>query len=404
MTNENTYTTANNPFGEFVFYGWAGSFYASKTRSYLRKAQVPFREIAMGHPHYATVVQPVIERPVVPVIQTVDGVIVQDSNDIADYVTAHNLAGRNLVPVTPVQQITAHILDFMFSEMLARFALFTRWGHYHTQEHFVRDTFGASIVGFGAHADSASRKFVADTVRNSALNILSSFGIEQSTHQLIEQQYRDFLDLLSAHFQVYPYLFGFAESVADCALNGSLYPHLARDPYPGMIMRERAPQVLRYAERMCQHDFDMPEYVDAEPGRFVESDALPETLKAIVSFMAIEYLPELKAAFAVFEDWASQQERVPGTPLLPVKVARSVGRTEFSVRGVKMRCIAQTNTFWSLQRVHDAFDLLPQSDQETVRKAMQSMGASEILNLRPAHRLARHQYAEVWAVPTLNRT
>ena len=164
-----------------------------------------------------------------------------------------------------------------------------------------------------------------------------------------------------------------------------------------MIMRERAPRVLRYAERMAQRDHDMPEYFDREPGTFVPDDNLPETLKPIITLAAQEYIPELKAAAEQFDQWAETQDIVPGKPLLPFKVERSMGKIEFRMRGIKAHSISQTNTMWALQRVHDAFDALAEEDQKAVRSALMPLGAAELLKTRPKNRLARKQYTEVWA-------
>ncbi|MEO0698874.1 MAG: glutathione S-transferase family protein [Pseudomonadota bacterium] len=396
MTQADHHSIADNPFGEFVLYGWAGSFFASKTRSYLRKAQVPFREVTIGHPHFTSVVQPFLERPIVPVIQTREGVIVQDSNEISDYVLAHGLGERSLIPPTPVQAMAARVLEFLFSETLARIAFSTRWSHYHDQEAYVREVFG-STHGYGTDKDEAGRNFVADLARDAIFAVLEGFGIEPRTLKLIEQQYRDLLDLLNAHFAVHPYLFGAGESIADCALNGALAPHLSRDPYPGMTMRQRAPRVLRYAERMSQRDPDFPEYVDAQAGELVAEDALPETLKPIIALMVRDGLPEIKAAVEAFDEWASTAEREPGKPILPSRAIRMVARTDFHVRSIPMRSIAQPNTIWALGRVHKAFDALTNEEQESVRKTLAPLGVTELLDLRTRFALERRQHAEVWA-------
>ena len=396
MTSAHHHSTADNPFGEFVLYGWAGSFFASKTRSYLRKAQVPFREVTIGHPHFTSVVQPHIERPIVPVIQTREGVIVQDSNEISDFVLANGLGKRPLISSTPVQAMAARILELLFSETLGRIAFSTRWSHYHDQEAYVREVFG-STHGYGAGKDEAGRQFVADLARDAIFSILEGYGIEHRTLKLIEQIYRDLLDCLNAHLAAHPYLFGNAESIADCALNGALAPHLARDPYPAMTMRQRAPRVLRYTERMCQRDPDFPEYVDAEPGVFFPDDGLPETLKPIITLMGRDGIPEITAAVEAFDKWAADADRQPGKPVVPSRLIRSVAPIEFKVRGMTMRSIAQPNTVWALARVQKAFDALTSEQQESVRSALAPLGVMRLLDLRTQFPLERRQHTEVWA-------
>lgn len=396
MTDTEKYTVDNNPFNEFVLFGWVCSFYSGKTRAYLRKAQVPFREVTVGHPHFGMKIVPPVGRQVVPVIQSREGVIVQDSNEIADFIQANNLGERTLIPPSPVQNITARALEFMVSELFARINLHTRWSHYPEQESFIREQFG-SMFGYGSHGDQATRDALADMIRDRATQILPFFGITEDTYQIVDDLYNDVLDALQAHFAEYPYLFGGTETVADCALQGGFQPHLSRDPYPGMIMRHRAPRVLRYSERMAQRDHDMPEYIDVEPGSYIADDALPTTLETLIGVIGKDFLPELKAARAQFDKWADDADIVPGNPLLPEKISRSMGEIEFSVRGKKVYGIAQTNTFWALQRVHDAFDALPEDDQSKVRAKFSALEIEELLDTRPKHRLERRQYTEVWA-------
>ena len=58
-----------------------------------------------------------------------------------------------------------------------------------------------------------------------------------------EEIYLDALRVLETHFTTTPYLFGGLPSMADFSLMGPLFGHLARDPVPATLMKQRAPRV-----------------------------------------------------------------------------------------------------------------------------------------------------------------
>ena len=53
-------------------------------------------------------------------------------------------------------------------------------------------------------------------------------------------------------------------SVADFALMGPLFGHLARDPEPARIMKQLAPRVFRWTEAMNTPHIQSPEFADFE--------------------------------------------------------------------------------------------------------------------------------------------
>ena len=67
----------------------------------------------------------------------------------------------------------------------------------------------------------------------------------------------------------------FRRSLADCALMGPLYAHLYLDAVPGRLLRETAPQVGRWIERMNRPD-------PSAPGAWLGDDALAPTLTPLL--------------------------------------------------------------------------------------------------------------------------
>ncbi|PHY13768.1 hypothetical protein CSW58_03550 [Caulobacter sp. B11] len=89
---------------------------------------------------------------------------------------------------------------------------------------------------------------------------MAGFGVNEQSIPLIEAAYEEFLDLFDAHLAHAPYLLGGRPTIGDYGLIGPLFAHLARDPYPSLLMKRRAHRVWRWVERMNSADLDSAEY------------------------------------------------------------------------------------------------------------------------------------------------
>ena len=79
---------------------------------------------------------------------------------------------------------------------------------------------------------------------------LPILGVTDDSLPTIERNYLELLDALDIHFQDYPYVLGGRPSFADFGLMAPLFAHLARDPVPASLMKNKAPNVYRWTERM----------------------------------------------------------------------------------------------------------------------------------------------------------
>ena len=68
----------------------------------------------------------------------------------------------------------------------------------------------------------------------------AAFGVSEELVPEIERSYEAFLGLLDAHLAGSPFLLGGHPTIADYGFMGPLYAHLARDPYPSVLMKRRA--------------------------------------------------------------------------------------------------------------------------------------------------------------------
>jgi hypothetical protein len=110
-------------------------------------------------------------------------------------------------------------------------------------------------------------------------------------------------------------------SLADLALLGPLYAHLYLDAVPGRLLRETAPAVCAWIERM---NHPLP-----KSGTFVAADALARPCGRCSSSSAAT--PSAPARQRAFEAWADTR---PAEMLEP---PRAVGSHEAGLRGARFR-------------------------------------------------------------------
>ena len=104
---------------------------------------------------------PAVGHFVVPVLETDNGEIIQDSGDIIDFLEQRH-AEPLLEPQSPVQQWVSLIFDAFGSEYLLPLAMHYRWSYRDEQETFLRAEFGRAMV---AGTDrSARREAAADAL------------------------------------------------------------------------------------------------------------------------------------------------------------------------------------------------------------------------------------------------
>jgi hypothetical protein len=95
----------------------------------------------------------------------------------------------------------------------------------------------------------------------------------------------ELLDLLEAHLQARPYLFGARPAYADFGLSAQLY-EASIDPTCGAAMRGRAPAVLDWCCRMLEPRDDGP---------FETWAALAPTLEPLLAYVGRYFLPWTRA-------------------------------------------------------------------------------------------------------------
>ena len=368
-----------------TLYGVKISMFTGKARSYLIKQGIPFNEVAPVNTHFQTVVMPQIGRRIIPVIEFEDGQILQDTSDIIDYFEAQKQQPVPAFPEDSLAHLLSLILELFGDEGLIRPAMHYRWKFPEQTENFIMHGFGGWQ---GPDASEEAKTQIKSTIDKFS-GYLTPLGVVPQTIPEIERAYGELLDILDAHFSRTPYLLGAKPTLGDYGFMCSLYAHLGRDPVAAGIMKNRAPNLFRWTERMnAPHDdiSDMPYY---RP-----SDELPETLDEIFKYIAKYFLPELEMNVATINALTPGKSgsRASIHPQMSV-----IGFGTFKHGDVDISCAVRPIRFYMLQRVTDYFATLSKADQTRAQDYLTPTGLAPLLTLTAKHRIMRKDFQEVWA-------
>ena len=377
----------------YTLYAMPASLWSGKARSYLRKHRIDFVERAPGDPRYNEQVVPAIGRWIIPVLETPDGTLVQDTVDIIDHLDPQLPPARSAYPATPVHRAIAHLLELFGGEGLLRPAMHYRWDFDDTNVPFLSQDFTAALV-LGADDETRAGVFAfsSDRMRSAT----TAFGVSEELVPEIERSYEQFLDLFDAHLAGSPYLLGGRPTIGDFGFMGPLYAHLARDPYPSVLMKQRAQRVWRWVERMNSPVLDASEYGDVSEALF-EDDGVPDTLRALLAYIGEEYLAEAVDQVAAVDRWlAEHPDAAEGEVVLGKPNRRFSGTTTFDWRGHPMTVAVVPYRLFLIKRLQDAVAAADPAARQAVRTVFAEAGLDPLLDFRPRRWVVRADNHEVW--------
>lgn len=374
-----------------TLYGAPMSLWSGKARAYLRKQGIAFNEVMPGHPSYRENIFPQTQRGIVPVVQLQDGSILQDTMVIIDHFEQAK-AKFSVYPTTPKQRMSALVLDLFGSEGLLKVAMHYRWNFLEYNETFLRSEFGDHIAP--GQSPEVIKK-MADKVMAPMQAYLPLLGINENTIPAIEAQYLELLSLLNNHFEQHPYLLGGQPSVADYGLFAPLYAHLSRDPYPGLLMKQHAPRLYRWVERMNAENADTPEFGECE-ARYLDDDAISQTLKALLALVGRDFVPEIKQAVSHVNKWLTQHPDVEGECVTEKPRLKMLAQMDYPFRGTTVTGMVIPYQLLMLQRITDFYGQLSAPEQQTMADFFEPLGLAELLTLTADRRVERANHIEVW--------
>ena len=362
-----------------TLYGSPMSLYTGKVRSYFIKAGIPFREVPPISDHYEDVVLAKAGgRRGMPTIELSSGQVIRDSVAIVDHFDAD--LGSQFTPTTPKQKLISLLFDVIGAEGMLRPALHYRW-RYPENEALARHHF-EEITPRNPTPDYTVDGRIARLHQG-----CNDLGVTADRVELVEDLYLRLLKKMDAHFARFPYLLGGKPCIGDFGMIAPMYAHLGRDPKPLSLMHEHGIYVLRWVERMNRADPDFGAAHDTDED-FLSNDEIPETLLEILRHIAIDFVPETRAACDVINDWISDQaELEAGTT-----AERSVGAmATFDVEGCSIATVAQPFRFYLLKRLQDEITTHPDLGQ-----LLASVNMQELPEMTLSREIGRAKNLEVW--------
>lgn len=377
--------------GVYTLWGTAHSFYTGKIRSYLVKKGVAFRELYPTHPHFQAVVVPAVGLMVVPILETPDGQILQDTSDMIDHLESR-WPEPLMIPETPVQRAVAWLLGAFGSEGLLPAGMHYRWSYRAQQEDFLRAEFGRAVH---AGADRAQRRLAGEQLMNYFNGFLPVLGVTPETVPTVEAAYLELLDALDVHFQHHPYLMGGRPSIADFGFMAPLFAHLARDPVPATLMKHAAPNVYRWTERMNTPGIADGEFHD-HAETYLPDDAIAATLEPVLTLMFQDWGPELLANTASYNDWVQRNPDLPAGHLVSVggerKVHPTLGFIDYTWRGCAIHRASAPHGLWHFDKAASHARSLGGEAGSRFQALVQRTRGERVMAIRLARRLRRENY------------
>lgn len=367
-------------------YAITHSLYSGRARSYLIKQGIPFRELSTGHESFKAEVLPQGKLPTIPTLVTPEGEVIRDGAAIIEHFEVAN--ERPCRPPGPRQQIISALFDVIGTDGLLRPAMHYRWNFPGDNLEFVRYHF------LHSQRDLPEREEKTEAMMDRMRHAAMFFGVTDESRDVVEALYLEYLDALNAHFEQYPYLLGWRPCIGDFGLLAPMYAHLGRDPHPARIMQQRATRVYRWVERMNRADQDVPEYFNAGDD-FLADDEVPESLREVLRILAVDFVPETRAAADTINAWLAENQPDAGEAAVG-RLAQGIGTAEFTLRGETINALAQPHRFYLLQRVQDTYAAMGSDERASVDEMLDACGMSAVLTSTLNRRIARQDNLEVY--------
>lgn len=305
----------------------------------------------------------------IPVVQTPDDEVFQDTTTIIDELESR-FPKNSVYPDTPNQKLVSLLLETYADEWLVIPAMHYRWAYQDVNQPDVYQQFGRLI---SPNLPKFIRGWLGKKLGAKFKGVVPMLGIHESNINAIEKSYMNLLADLELHFQQHDYLLGSRPCIADFGFIGPLYAHLYRDPYPGELMRSKAPSVAKWVERMIDQK--------VAKGNLLANDEVPGTLLPILARMAKEHLPVLIDTDKMLAEWRSFHPKK--------SIPRFLGEHDFTVEGVTAKRVVLPYALWMFKRPVDYYQSLDKSQKKEANKILRKLGFVEALENGLQNRLVR---------------
>lgn len=267
--------------------GAPGSPYTRKMLSVLRYRHIPYRFLLTGHN-----VPESLPKPKVALLPTFylqeDGSAYEAAVDSTPLIRRFEkaFAGRQAVPADPVVEFIDYLLEDYADEWLTKAMFHYRW-------HYKADIERAAAILPLWRDITASNEMLAQMSKlfsERQISRLYVVGSNATTAPVIEASYQRFLDALSAHLEVQPFLMGGRPGGSDFGVFGQLTQLTHFDPTPMEETLARSPRVFAWVDIM--EDLSGLEPTEDD---WMQRNAIPETIRGLLAEVGRVYAPALIA-------------------------------------------------------------------------------------------------------------
>lgn len=277
--------------------GIHGSPYTRKMLAVLRFRCLPYRYI-VNWPQNGDIPgngpdRQHLPHPKVPLLPTVylpdaDGTL-QAVTDTTPIIRRLETAfpGRGVIPDDPVLAFVNYVLEDYADEWLTRCMFHYRWS---AEEDIAKAGRILPLYLRVDQPDAALDAAAADFTKRQ-VDRLHVVGSNPQTAPVIAASYQRFLQLLEAHLQTQPFLFGGRPASADFAMMGQLTCLAHFDPTPRRMAEQQAPRVYAWVDRLE----DLSGYHVTPKDWSAFAAKLPATLAALLEEVARTHMPQLIA-------------------------------------------------------------------------------------------------------------
>jgi glutathione S-transferase len=246
--------------------------YSLKLRSYLRYKQIPHEWVSRSQDNQEEF-ERLAKLPLIPLLVTPEGEGWQDSTPIIERLERLH-PERSIDPEDPVLRAVSWLIEEYADEWGNKPMFHYRWWR-EVDQLSASERIARSMLGAQAYeTPKAVLEELAQGVAARMVPRLRFVGSSAQTFATIEGSFERQLRLLVAHFESgRAYLFGGRPVLADFGWWAQLY-QMWTDPTPHRLIREQAPSLIPWLERM----------VDPEPQGPLESwQALAPTIEPILA-------------------------------------------------------------------------------------------------------------------------
>lgn len=271
----------------YKIFGSELSPYSVKIRSWFRYKQIP-HAWTPRNPSNMDEYQKHARLPIIPLVVTPSGTGIQDSTPIMDA-----LDSEFPEPVVNPGDAVCNFLSILIEEFADEWG--NKWMFHYRWARQADQLSAATRIARSMAGDAGDEQVgeVVGQIVDRMTNRVWFVGSNTITAPIIEQSFRDAVEILDAHLANRSYLFGERPAYADFALWGQIY-NAWTDPTPGSLIESRHLNLLGWIQRMLW---------PAKPGEFERLDSLEETL-----------LPLLKQQVGgLFIPWTLANEKAIGS-------------------------------------------------------------------------------------------